>query len=115
MARSNRRKSFRDKSTVGRSAIVPFIRGESSKQRHRRRKRSNLEIFEAIKNEFDLLKLSVEIKNDGHHWIIRNEDQSLLCEFWPSSAKLVFEMEYKNGIHCHDATQVLQIIRNRNK
>ncbi len=54
----------------------------------------------------------VTITNHGHHWkfIYTGGRQA---EWWPSSAKLVFNRQYKKGIHCHDYGQVLQVLANR--
>jgi hypothetical protein len=55
--------------------------------------------------------LTVQILNDGHHWKISRP--GLSAEWWPSSAKLVFNRIYKAGIHCHDWQQVARQIERK--
>jgi hypothetical protein len=51
------------------------------------------------------------IKNEGHHWIFQRD--KLRAEWWPSSAKLVFDKNWNRGVHTHDYKQVLQLIERR--
>lgn len=99
---------FEDKSGVGRSNLVPFIPGESFRKRHHRRLETNLEMLPAFQEWCAQHDLKVEVTNDGHHWRIYGP--KLFCEWWPSSAKLVFAKNYRKGIHCHDIEQVSKLI-----
>lgn len=40
--------------------------------------------------------LTLTIKNLGEHWIFRHQD-NIVAEWWPSSAKLVFEKRWSSG------------------
>ena len=79
--------------------------------RHDRRKRTNLEMVQEVQERCDQLGVTLLLKNDGHHWIFTRE--KVRAEWWPSSAKLVFDQKWNNGVHVHDYTQVLAIIERR--
>ncbi len=83
--------------------LIRFIPGEHHKDRHARRLNLNLSGEAIVRAWADENGLSLRIKNDGHHWIF--ERPSLFAEWWPSSAKLVFDHRYQKGIHVHDWTQ----------
>jgi len=55
--------------------------------------------------------VTVTITNHGHHWKFLYKGK--VAEWWPASAKLVFDRLYRNGIHCHDYGQVLQVLATR--
>lgn len=105
------RKRYPDTGNAGRSKIVPYIPGERPASRHKRRLETNIAIA------LDLAKWTAEkgvtlrICNAGHHWIF--ERPGLFAEWWPSSAKLVFEHRYQHGIHAHDHAQVMREIGKR--
>lgn len=101
-------KRFRDKSTVGSSAIVPFLKDESAQDRHARRLHANLEQRAAFSARLSVAGFEVSIKNDGHHWTMSGAGN--VWEWWPSSAKLVKNRQYRNGKHCHDYEQVLKML-----
>jgi hypothetical protein len=52
--------------------------------------------------------LTLRILNSGHHYIF--EGTGFLGEWWPSSAKLVFNKQWKRGVHCHAWDQVFNEI-----
>jgi hypothetical protein len=97
------RKKIPDQISVGRSELVPYKKGESSGARHDRRK------GHALKNKEELFLwcqqhgIKLTITNHGHHWKFVRGDR--LCEWWPSSAKFVVDLNYRKGIHVHDFTQ----------
>jgi hypothetical protein len=57
--------------------------------------------------------LSLSISNEGHHWKLQGT--TLLAEWWPSSAKLVFDKQYERGIHCHDIEQLTRLVDHRRR
>jgi hypothetical protein len=107
---------FRDKRKAGRSAIVPFIPGEDTGDRHARRLGANLLNEQAAREQAIALGLTLDILNDGQHWRFSGTDnfaRVFLAEWWPSSAKLVINKQWRRGIHCHDWQQVIAEIKLR--
>jgi hypothetical protein len=98
---------FRDKSKVGRSVIVPFKPGETAGERHSRRLKSALAAKPQLEKACHALGISVEVSNEGHHWRFNGP---FFAEWWPSSAKLVFNRCYSKGWHVHDWAQVLELL-----
>lgn len=105
--KGKRRYRYRDKSKVG-SRLIKWLPGESASERHKRRLslaldcRSNCEVFCGAHG------IELEIKNDGHHWIFRTSRG--VAEWWPSSAKLVLNKRWRNGIHVHDWEAVMGVV-----
>lgn len=99
---------FKDTKSLGRSVIAPFVPGEHYSERHARRKEVNLSAADELKQWCHLFGWKFEIKNDGHHWIFRKNNT--LVEWWPSSAKLVKNKQWKKGIHCHDYLKVIKFL-----
>src|SRR5215813_9313209 len=103
-----RKRSIPDSKRAGRSRIVPFYRGEDFRTRHARRLATNLHQEADVRQWCDQRGLRLRITNEGHHWQIT--DGAFLAEWWPSSAKLVINRRWHDGIHCHDYQQALKII-----
>ena len=99
---------FKDKHSLGRSAIAPFIEGEAFRDRHKRRKGTNLFFAHDLQKWCNEHGWKFEIKNDAHHWIFRKNKS--LVEWWPSSAKLVKDKKWSKGIHCHDYLKVISFL-----
>ena len=99
---------FKDTKSFGKSVIAPFQPDESWHRRHARRKNTNLQYTDELKSWCQLYKWKFEIKNEGHHWIFRKDET--LVEWWPSSAKLVKNKQWKKGIHCHDFLKVIEFL-----
>jgi len=63
--------------------------------------------------------LQLKISNDGHHWSFyafnAAPGDKQLFEWWPSSAKLVINKQWKKGIHVHDLSQLIGVAENRLK
>lgn len=98
-----------DRRNAGRSDSVPFLMGESAKDRHRRRKHAATGEADAALKWAEDNDISIVVRNDGHHWQFHFVDSSHVAhvaEWWPSSAKLVFDKHWVDGIHCHDIEQV---------
>jgi len=107
----SRRSRIPDSESAGRSKLVPYRKGESASDRHARRKYSNLKWENKLKLWASAAGYLVQINNDGHHWILTKGTTRV--EWWPSSAKLVFNQQWKGGIHCHDYQQLIQLIQHR--
>lgn len=100
---------FKDRKTVGRSEIVPFIPGESARRRHKRRLKTNREQFEDVAKEWCAARdITLMVANRGHHWKFAKD--RMVVEWWPSSAKFVFDKQYNKGVHVHDWTQAKVLI-----
>jgi hypothetical protein len=104
----SRKKSIPERASAGRSRIVQYRRGEDFRTRHARRLRANLEQEEDVRRWCGQKGLILRITNEGHHWQIT--DGVFLAEWWPSSAKLVINKRWHDGIHCHDHKQALKVI-----
>lgn len=98
------RKRFRDKCQAGASAVIRYIEGEGWSRRHRRRLQHNLSAEEIMREWCQQRGIKLQINNDGHHWLFSLPNW-ITVEWWPSSAKLVVNRDYRNGIHVHDHTQ----------
>ena len=101
-------RGFRDRLKAGRSAIVPYLAGEDPGDRHERRLRANLQHEQDVREQAAARGLSLCILNDGQHWIL--SQFGFLAEWWPRSAKLVFNKQWKRGVHAHDYLQVFREI-----
>lgn len=100
-----------DSKNAGRSAIVPFKPGEAAMDRHDRRKSTNLDMLQEAEEWCKRLGITLLVKNEGHHWIFTRD--KLRAEWWPSSAKLVFDQNWNRGVHTHDYVQVMTLIERR--
>lgn len=100
---SSRRKHSDTRRASGRSKIRP-VEGESWKERHDRRLRHNLRLLTQVFKWASDHSIAFQVNNNGHHWIFRSFER--IAEWWPSSAKLVFDKNWEDGIHTHDFTQL---------
>lgn len=103
---------FPDKAkATAKAGLCPYSPAESSAQRHDRR-------FVVANSTKSLVILSnwawrngyvFEVKNDGEHFIVRTPagDHPHFAQWWPRSAKLVIDCDWRHGIHCHDAGQLI--------
>lgn len=101
---------FRDRRKAGGRSLVRFIPGEDSGARHYRRLATNLEHQDSAEAMAESRGLVLKILNDGHHWKITAP--GFLAEWWPSSAKLIFNQRWHHGVHAHDFHQVFREIDN---
>ena len=83
-------------------------------ERHARRKSVALASVPAFEAWCSENEWKITVKNDGHHWILVYRDGTL-AEWWPSSAKLVFEKRWNQGWHCHDVNQVREVLASQRK
>ena len=97
---------YGDRKSLGRSDLVPFKRNESYRMRHERRKNHAIvnqgEIREWCKDNSWIFR----IKNNGHHFIFTKG--KIVFDWFPSTAKLVKNKKWKNGMHCHDFKKVIK-------
>lgn len=107
----SKRQKFPDKSSLGPSETCPFRKNESANRRHKRRLNTNLNMSEILNNWCTERGVIVQRTNHGHHWSLFKAGH--LAEWWPSSAKLVFDKKWKKGIHCHDVHKLISAVERR--
>lgn len=102
---------------MGRSDIVPYRHGEHWRDRHERRLMTNLNRREYVDEFCQIFDVTLKVKNRGHHWIFERydfgRDRTLLAEWWPSSARMVFDKNWNDAIHVHDHDQATQLLVDR--
>jgi len=94
---------------VGDSDVCRYRHGEEASDRHERRLRTNLSSKEIVENWCATNNVTFKVTNNGHHW--RFSWGKRCIEWWPSSAKLVIDRKYSNGIHTHGFDQCLKILQ----
>ena len=99
---------YRDKRTVGKSDIVPYKKDEDPKDRHRRRKNTNMAHADELGDWCKDRGIHLLVFNGGHHWQARLG--RTMIEWWPSTAKVVMDKAWNQGIHCHDWQQFRGLI-----
>lgn len=104
-----KRSRYQDVKSAGSSNIIPFKIDEHWSTRHKRRLESNLKYKEKLQIWCDKNRFSLEVKNEGHHWLFTKEGVKI--EWWPSSAKVIFNQVWAEGIHCHDYEQLIKVIK----
>lgn len=103
---------FRDKLSIGTSEICPKIDGEHPKVRHIRRKHFNLQFTNEVRAFCAIHNLRFSVKNFGYHWMVSQKGKNgKLVEWWPSTAKVVINKRFSQGIHVHDYRQFIEIIK----
>ncbi len=65
-----------------------------------------------VRQEAASLGLSLTLKNNGEHWIFR-EAAGVLCEWWPSTDRLVFKKTWKQPCWAATPKLLFQFIRRR--
>ena len=104
---------YQDTNGMGKSALIPKVQGEPSKERHQRRKNCNLDHIFEVANFCRKNGIVLHVTNDGHHWQAIKEDKQL--DWWPSSAKAVYKKNWGAGIHVHDWKQFIALLRKKFK
>lgn len=99
---------YGDAHKVGNSDLVPFKPDETPKERHERRKNAAADAQESIAKWCEEHTVEMIVSNDGHHWRFLKEKNTV--EWWPSSAKMVVNKRWKDGLHVHDFKQVISIL-----
>jgi len=103
---------YRDVNGMGKSAIVPRIKGEPPQHRHRRRLLVNAqEGWVPVLAWCRAQGVTVTRHNEWHHWKFVYGKR--VAEWWPSSAKLVFDKLWQRGVHTHDYQKVIQALAKR--
>jgi len=74
------------------------------RERRQRRMRRNVDVRGDVEAWAARHGFSLRVNNDGHHWMFHKH--GFLAEWWPSSAKLVFNRDYHHDLHAHDWRQV---------
>lgn len=91
-----------------RSDLHKFRKGEDPKQRHQRRLDLAVEYKMVISAWCKRNKIGHRRTHSDHHWIFTKGDKS--ADWWPSSAKLIFNKEYKKGMHVHDIKVLARLL-----
>lgn len=85
------------------SSLVPFNPYELPEERHARRLSHALSFQQEIEKRCTEFGYSVTVTNHGHHWKFTFGRK--VMEWWPSSAKLVKQYQYRRGVHTFDFEQ----------
>ena len=103
---------YNDTLSAGSSHLVPFIRNERPRKRHRRRLRINLKYEDEVAVWARLRGLKLRVTDGGQHWQFRGmyNGYRFSADWWPSSAKLVVNQRWDRGIHVHDYRQVQTVL-----
>lgn len=107
---TKKRKRFKDRRSVGSSAIAPYKAGETYRERHARRLATGIEYREEVEVWCVSRCVSFKVTNSGHHWKFTRARDGRIAEWWPSSAKLVVAKNYRNGFHVHDYKQAIKLL-----
>jgi hypothetical protein len=103
-------KRYKDKVST-RSTLVAFIPEEDFKERHSRRLQSNLLAEQQVREACNVMGLEFRITNEGQHWQFRAA--GFRADWFPGTAKLIFDSRWKQGVHVHDHVEALAQINIR--
>lgn len=101
----------KDTQSGGKSRLVKYNPIEGYKKRHARRKQIANDTENKLRSWCVGNGWGFAVENKGHHFIMQKG--SVLAEWWPSSAKLVFNKKWRRGIHCHDYQVVIEQLSER--
>lgn len=90
---------------------IKYLPGEPGSQRHQRRLDFAIGLIPLVKRWAAQEGIELVILNQNNHWIWRKGKQR--ADWWPSSAKLVLNQDFDNGIHAHDPGQVARELVDR--
>ena len=104
---------YQDIKGMGPSAVIPrkVRTDELPIERHNRRLLANAQHEADVRAWCEPYSIVLTVTNGRHHWKFTYRDR--IAEWWPSSAKLVFQKQYQQGIHCHDYQQVMVALTKR--
>ena len=102
-------KRYSDVQKAGPSGLVPYVYAKQS--RHCRRLETALRFRDELAWWCYHHGLKLSIYNEGHHWKL--EKPGFVAEWWPSSAKLIFDKKWDAGIHVHDIEQLATLVEKR--
>ena len=91
-----------------RAPHVPLEPREYLRQRRDRRLERNTTALHEAKTWADQHGFSLRVNNEGHHWMWQKN--GLLAEWWPSSAKLVFNRNYDRCVDAYDWRTVISFL-----
>jgi hypothetical protein len=92
--------------------IIQYKGGEGWKKRHKRRLDANKEYLDKFRNWCEKKGFTFNIFNNNEHWQVKSATK--VFDWWPRSAKLIINQQWKKGIHVHDYTQLIECIENYN-
>ena len=102
---------YRDKTkSRSQAKVVDYKDNEQWRDRHHRRFSTNQEYVAEFRRLCDESGYEFRVLNNGEHWQIKANGNCF--DWWPRSAKLIINKQWKNGIHVHDITQLIQEIVN---
>jgi len=87
------------------------VRSEGYKSRHTRRLINANRQHDQLKEWCDVMGVAFRTANNELHWMLRYEGHG--AEWWPSTAKLVIDKQFKQGIHAHTVHQVMDTLAKR--
>ena len=112
---TRRRKRYSDVIHVKPTNGKPRINADW-KSRHISRKDSANRDLRNAGLAFAILSAWLVVKNEGRHWQIWfPKGRVKLCEWWPASAKLVVDQQWKQGVHVHRWQDVFRVVRQLRK
>lgn len=101
-----KRRRFQDSRKAIAKPIFDGWKIRDGGQRHATRLDFNLDYADEVRRWCWDRGVTLSIRNSGHHWIFTAAN--MLAEWWPSSAKLVLNKQWKGGIHVHDWHQLIE-------
>jgi len=81
----------------------------NNSRKARRDKACRLTFF--VKMFCDTHDLDAEFNNNGRHWIVCDRDRRV--DFWPSTGKVVFNLDYDHPFSVSSAFTFLELINER--
>lgn len=99
---------YRDITGVGKSKLFHKTYCEAPKERHHKRYAYNKTHAGKVQDYCNAVGITLTISNNGHHWKAVKDKKIL--EWWPSSAKAVFNKCWARGIHVHDYMQFISLL-----
>jgi len=88
--------------------VSKYKKGELAKDRHIRRLQENKERLDVFKKWCKDKGFEFRYLNNGEHWQVKAFDWCF--DWWPRTAKLVIDQNYKHGIHVHDIVQFMKTL-----
>ena len=79
---------------------------EEPKRRHHRRLLYATQLIPKVVKWTIKVGINLTIRNNNNHWTWETIDGKHRADWWPSSAKLIIDRDFVNGIHAHDPGQV---------
>jgi hypothetical protein len=129
---------MKDRFKVGPSKVAPKNPDHGYRRRHRHRHAVALTLRSGLERWARKYGYDLEVKNREQHWILKGpilnglrrtlvshrmacqpfarafsrllSKMDLVVEWWPSTAKLVFDRRYHIGIHVYDSRQLSGIL-----